>query len=134
MSWWPGIDSRRGMSLLAVGTVPGTTAYPLGHRASHVSLYRVVSGERLNLLHLTCVDGNGGDKDDGGGGRMLSLVHFQGRPLVGVRRTVRLYEMGKRQLLKKCELRGLPTVVKTLQAAGDRAYVGDMIRGVQFLR
>ena len=53
---------------------------------------------------------------------------------MGVGRTVRLYEMGKRQLLKKCKLRGLPTVVKTLQAAGDRAYVGDMMRGVQFLR
>ena len=45
-----------------------------------------------------------------------------------------LYEMGKGQLLKNCELRGLPTVVKTLQAMGNRVYVGDMMCRVQFFR
>jgi len=122
--------SRGGESLLAVGTVTGMTMHPLGHRESHVVLYRVVNGERLQLLHRTKVD-NDGDKDIG---PVLSLVHFQGRLLVGIGRTVRLYEMGKRQLLKKCELRGLPAMVKTLQAAGDRAYVGDMMQSIQFLR
>ena len=38
-----------------------------------------------------------------------------------VRQSVRRYEMGKLQLLKKCELRGLPTISKSLQAAGDRS-------------
>jgi splicing factor 3B subunit 3 len=75
-------------------------------------------------LHRTKVDD----------GPVLSLVHFQGRLLVGIGQTVRLYEMGKRQLLKKCELRGMPTMVKTLQAAGDRAFVGDMMQSMQFIR
>ena len=39
--------SRGGESLLAVGTVTGKIAHPLGHRESHVALYRVVNGERL---------------------------------------------------------------------------------------
>ena len=116
--------SRGGESLLAVGTVTGMTMHPLGHKESHVVLYRVVNGERLQLLHRTKVDD----------GPVLSLVHFQGRLLVGVGQIVRLYEMGKRQLLKKCELRGFPTMVKTLQAAGDRAFVGDMMQSVQFIR
>ena len=116
--------SRGGESLLAVGTVTGMTMHPLGHKESHVVLYRVVNGERLQLLHRTKVDD----------GPVLSLVHFQGRLLVGIGKTVRLYEMGKRQLLKKCELRGFPTMVKTLQAAGDRAFVGDMMQSVQFIR
>ena len=51
------------------------------------------------------------------------LVNFQGWLLLGVGRTLWLYEIRKGQLLKKCELRGLPTVVKMLQAAGNRAYV-----------
>ena len=62
------------------------------------------------LLHRTTVDD----------GPVLALAHFQGRLLVGIGKTLRLYEMGKRQLLRKCELKGLPTFVKTLQTAGDR--------------
>ena len=58
------------------------------------------------------------------------LVNFQGWLLVGIGRTMWLYEMRKRQLLKKCEVRGLPTVVKTLQAAGDRANVSNMMSDV----
>mmetsp|Transcript_26465 Transcript_26465/g.39327 ORF Transcript_26465/g.39327 Transcript_26465/m.39327 type:complete len:1065 (-) Transcript_26465:79-3273(-) len=116
--------SRGGEALLAVGTVTGMTMNPLRCSASHVVLYRVVNGERLQLLHRTKVDD----------GPVLALVHFQGRLLVGIGRTLRLYEMGKRQLLRKCELRGLPTYVKTLQAAGDRAYVGDMLQSMQFVR
>jgi len=116
--------SRGGESLLAVGTVTGMTMHPLSYKESHVVLYRVVNGERLQLLHRTKVED----------GPVLSLVHFQGRLLVGVGKIVRLYEMGKRQLLKKCELRGFPTMVKTLQAAGDRAFVGDMMQSVSFIR
>ena len=116
--------TRGGESLLAVGTVTGMTMNPLKQTASHVGLYRVVNGDRLQLLHRTTVDD----------GPVLALSHFQGRLLVGIGRTLRLYEMGKRQLLKKCELRGLPTFVKTLQTAGDRAYFGDMMRSVHMIR
>ncbi len=116
--------SRGAESLLAVGTVTGMIMHPLRHKESHIVLYRVVNGERLQLLHRTKVDD----------GPILSLVHFQGRLLVGVGCIVRLYEMGKRQLLKKCELRGFPTMVKTLQAAGDRAFVGDMMQSIHFIR
>jgi hypothetical protein len=94
--------------LLAVGTVTGMTLQPLKQTASHVVLYRVVNGDRLQLMHRTTIDD----------GPVLALAHFQGRLLVGIGKTLRLYEMGKRQLLRKCELRGLPTFVKTLQTAG----------------
>jgi len=116
--------TRGGESLLAVGTVTGMTMNPLKQIASHVVLYRVVNGDRLQLLHRTTVDD----------GPVLALSHFQGRLLVGIGRTLRLYEMGKRQLLKKCELRRLPTFVKTLQTAGDRAYFGYMMRSVHMIR
>ena len=102
--------TRGGESLLAVGTVTGMSMNPLKQTASHVILYRVVNGDRLQLLHRTTVDD----------GPVLALAHFQGRLLVGIGKTLRLYEMGKRQLLRKCELRGLPSFVKTLQTAGDR--------------
>lgn len=116
--------SRGGESLLAVGTVTSMTMLPLKQEASHVLLYRVINGERLQLLHRTKVDD----------GPVLAMAHFQGRLLVGIGNTLRLYEMGKRQLLRKCEIRGLPTMVKALQTAGDRAFVGDMLQSVQIVR
>ena len=116
--------SRGGEALLAVGTVTGMTMHPLKQSTSHILLYRVMNGERLQLLHRTEVSS----------GPVLAMAHFQGRLLVGIGSTLRLYEMGKRQLLRKCELRGLPTIVKTLQTAGDRAFVGDMIQSMQFVR
>uniref|UniRef100_A0A6S8VTF1 DNA damage-binding protein 1 n=1 Tax=Chaetoceros debilis TaxID=122233 RepID=A0A6S8VTF1_9STRA len=116
--------SRGGEALLAVGTVTGMKMHPLKHSTSHIILYRVVSGGKLQLLHRTKVSD----------GPVLALSHFQGRLLAGVGHTLRLYEMGKRQLLRKCELRGLPTMIKTLQGAGDRAYVGDLMQSMQFVR
>lgn len=107
--------TRGGESLLAVGTVTGMSLHPLKQISSHIILYRIVNGERLQLLHKTAVED----------GPVLALAHFQGRLLVGIGRTLRLYEMGKRQLLRKCELRGLPTFVKTLQTAGDRCVYAN---------
>jgi splicing factor 3B subunit 3 len=107
-----------GESLLAVGTVTGMTLHPLKQTASHVALYRIVNGERLRLLHKTTMNA----KD----GPVLAMAHFQGRLLVGLGTTLRLYEMGKRQLLRKCEIKGLPTFVKTLQTAGDRCVRIDL--------
>lgn len=116
--------SKGGEALLAVGTVTGMTMHPLKQAASHVALYRIVNGERLQLLHRTAVED----------GPVLALAHFQGRLLVGIGKTLRLYEMGKRQLLRKCELRGLPTFVKTIQTVGDRAYIGDMMQSILIVR
>lgn len=116
--------SRRGEALLAVGTVTGMTMHPMKFLSSQIVIYRVIDGGKLELLHRTVVDD----------GPVLALAHFQGKLLAGIGQTLRLYEMGKRQLLRKCELRGLPTMVKTLQAAGDRVYVGDMMQSMQFVR
>jgi splicing factor 3B subunit 3 len=116
--------SKGGESLLAVGTVTGLIVSPLKATASSVVLYRVVNADRFQLLHRTPVDD----------GPVLALAHFQGRLLVGVGSSLRLYEMGKRQLLRKCELRGLPSVVKTIQTVGDRAFIGDMMRSVLIVR
>lgn len=116
--------SRGGEALLAVGTVTGMTMHPMKFLSSQIVIYRVIDGGKFELLHRTVVDD----------GPVLALAHFQGKLLAGIGQTLRLYEMGKRQLLRKCELRGLPTMVKTLQAAGDRVYVGDMMQSMQFVR
>ena len=57
----------------------------------------------------------------------LCLIPFQGRLLAGLGRTLRLYDLGKKTLLRKCELRGgFPSAVLRMQSNGDRVFVGDM--------
>jgi splicing factor 3B subunit 3 len=116
--------SRGGEPLLAVGCVTGMSLHPMKQTESNIALYRVLNGERLQLVHRTKVDD----------GPVLSLAHFQGRLLAGIGKTLRLYEMGKRQLLRKCELRGLTTMIKSLQTAGDRAFCADMLQSIQIVR
>jgi len=116
--------SKGGEPLLAVGTVTGMSMNPLRQSASHIVLYRIVNGKQIQLLHRTTVED----------GPVLALAHFQGRLLVGIGKSLRLYEMGKRQLLRKCELRGLPTYVKTIQTVSDRAFIGDMMQSIQIIR
>lgn len=59
---------------------------------------------------------------------------LQGRLLVGVGSALRLYEMGKRKLLRKCENRNIPNLVVTISTMGDRIYVGDVAESISFLK
>jgi len=61
----------------------------------YVRLYRLVdNGRRLELVHKTAVGGIPG-----------ALAAFKGRLLVGVGPILRLYDMGKKKLLRKSEYR-----------------------------
>ena len=82
----------------------------------YLRVYRIRdSGKRLELVHRTPVGGVPG-----------ALAPFRGRLLAGVGATLRIYEAGKKKLLRKCEHRKLPTHIATLHTLGDRIYVGDL--------
>ena len=53
----------------------------------------------------------------------LALAEFHGRILVGCGRTLRIYDLGKRKLLRKAENRGFPTMITQIKTMGDRVYV-----------
>jgi splicing factor 3B subunit 3 len=72
-------------------------------------------GQRLELLHTTQVEGIPG-----------ALVAFKGRLLAGVGPVLRLYELGKKKLLRKCEYKQLPQHVAQLTVLGSRIFVGDV--------
>ena len=60
-----------------------------------IRLYRLVdNGRKLELVHKTAVGGIPG-----------ALAAFKGRLLVGVGPIVRLYDLGKKKLLRKSEYR-----------------------------
>lgn len=75
----------------------------------------------------------------------MCVAGFQGYMLVGIGKALRLYEMGKKALLRKCEnavsycrcipqklssdvdfVQGFPTCVSTINVIGARIIVGDM--------
>ena len=82
----------------------------------YIRLYRFKdNGRQLELIHKTPTGGIPG-----------ALAAFKGRLLAGVGATLRIYEAGKKKLLRKCEHRKLPTHIAALATSGDRIFVGDL--------
>ncbi|KAF2543551.1 hypothetical protein F2Q68_00032949 [Brassica cretica] len=104
-------------TLLAVGTVKGMQFWPKKRLvAGFIHIYRFVEeGRKLELLHKTQVEGV-----------PLALCQFQGRLLAGIGPVLRLYDLGKKRLLRKCENKLFPNTIISIQTYRDRIYVGDI--------
>ncbi|PSR93069.1 Pre-mRNA-splicing factor like [Actinidia chinensis var. chinensis] len=74
-----------------------------------------VEGRSLELVHKTQVDGV-----------PLALCQFQGRLLAGVGSVLRLYDLGRKRLLRKCENKLFPNTITSIHTYRDRIYVGDI--------
>ncbi|CDP21592.1 unnamed protein product [Coffea canephora] len=109
-------------TLLAVGTAKGLQYWPKrSFDAGYIHIYRFKEdGKVLELLHKTQVEGI-----------PLALCQFQGRLLAGIGSVLRLYDLGKRRLLRKCENKLFPNTITSIHTYRDRIYVGD-IQEVQF--
>jgi splicing factor 3B subunit 3 len=134
-----------------VGVVQGLSFHPRKYKSCSIHAYQVVEAPRavndvlgsavssasnssssfpttkrfrLELVHKTPVED-----------LPLALSAFQGRLLVGVGRTLRLYDMGKKRLLRKCELKNaFPTGVQNIQTSLDRAVVSDQQESLHFVK
>ncbi|TYJ57480.1 pre-mRNA-splicing factor RSE1 [Cryptococcus floricola] len=105
-----------GLPYLVVGTGVKTTLQPKGCANGWLRVYEIRDeGRSLNFLHKTKTDDV-----------PLAMAGFQGFLLVGVGKSLRLYEMGKKALLRKCENNGFPTAVATINVQNARIIVGDM--------
>lgn len=105
-----------------VGVVKGWCLKTQGFEACYLDTYRLspldgvdVRHACLTLVHRTVVDA------------LPSALHtFHGRVLVGVGKLLRLYDLGKRKLLKKCENRHLPNTIVSITSMGHRIVVSDL--------
>ncbi|GLC59841.1 hypothetical protein PLESTB_001541500 [Pleodorina starrii] len=111
--------------LLVVGCAKGLRYMPTDCEAAYIRVYRLVDGgKRLELVHKTVVDG----------GVPGALCGLKGRLLAGVGPTLRLYDMGKKKLLRKCEYNRLPHQIMTITVQGPRIFVGDAQESVHLMR
>lgn len=64
----------------------------------------------------------------------LAELRGFGRLLVGVGKSLRMYDLGKKKLLKKCENRNFPNFITGLHTMGDRIYVSDILDSVLLVK
>jgi len=104
--------------MLAVGTAKDYQLNPPKCGAGFIRMYRFVEEDEqltLELVHKTPVTE-----------APLAMAAHANKLLVGLGKFLRVYDLGKRKMLRKCENKNFPTCVKSLLTMGDRIYAGDM--------
>jgi splicing factor 3B subunit 3 len=106
-------------SYIVVGTAVGMTLQPRKAQQYFLRTYQLNESMELSLVHCTAVEE-----------MPLCLAPFRGCLLAGVGTVLRMYDLGLKQLLVKCEARGFPSAVARVDSHGDRVFVGDMSESV----
>ncbi|KAF8331909.1 CPSF A subunit region-domain-containing protein [Cantharellus anzutake] len=100
---------------LVIGTARDTFLAPRSCSTGVLRTYRLLDeGRTLEFLHETEVDDV-----------PTALVGFRGRLLAGVGKALRIYDIGKKKLLRKCENKSFASAIMTLNTQGYRIIVGD---------
>lgn len=101
---------------LIVGTVKDMQISPPKCPMAFLRVYKFVANDtQLKLVHKTPVEKP-----------PLAMACFQRRLIVGVGQFLRIYDMGKKKLLRKCENKQFPTAVQAIHVMADRLFVSDM--------
>jgi len=80
-------------------------------------------GNELELLHRTSCEHI-----------PRSMCAFQDRLVIGMGRVLRVYDLGKKKLLRKCESKQVPNLVSTISSASNRLFVGDVQESFTFMK
>ncbi|KJP88718.1 hypothetical protein AK88_01599 [Plasmodium fragile] len=104
---------------LIVGT---TTNLSLKNRTPPAAALRVYTYDinyKLNLLHITPVED-----------QPFCFCPFNGRLLAAIGNKLRIYALGKKKLLKKCEYKDIPEAIISIKVSGDRIFASDIRESV----
>jgi len=121
-------SARGDLKFLIVGTARDYQLQTRQCSGGYLHVYLVSStvgeeGDRLEFLHKTAIDDIPG-----------AMTAFNGKLLVGVGNLLRLYELGKKKLLRKCETKAIPNFVVKIDTMGLRIIVSDVQESFHFLR
>lgn len=109
---------------LLVGIAKDLHLNPRQSNGGTVHTYQIQEeGRHLELMHVTPVEEV-----------PQAICAFQGRVLISCGKLLRIYEMGKKKLLRKCENKHFPNYIVNLHAVGSRVYVADVQESIFFVR
>jgi len=116
--------NKQGELFLCVGTAKDLNFEPRRMCSEgFLHVYRLIEGgSKFQLQHKTSVNDIPG-----------SLCEYNGRLLVGVGPILRIYELGKRKLLRKCESKKLPNHIVSIWNSEDKIIVGDIQHSYHFV-
>ncbi|MCJ1340592.1 pre-mRNA-splicing factor rse1, partial [Bachmanniomyces sp. S44760] len=110
-------------TFLVVGTAKDLVVAPRSYSAGFIHVFRFQEeGKELEFIHKTKVEEP-----------PMALLSFQGRLLAGIGRDLRIYDLGMKQLLRKCQAQVVPNLVVGLQTQGSRIIVSDVQESVVFV-
>jgi len=118
------LRERGSEAFIIVGTVKDMTLHPRQFSAAFLHVYQFANNNTtLELVHKTQVEDV-----------PTAIAAFGGRVLVGVGKTLRIYEMGQKKLLRKAELKGLPTLIQSVHVvSATRIVIGDLAESFHFV-
>lgn len=109
-------------TFLVVGTAKDMVVSPRSFSAGFLHVYRFhEEGKELEFIHKTKVEQP-----------PLALLGFQGRLLAGIGPDLRIYDLGMRQMLRKCQATVTANLVVGLQTQGSRIIASDVQESVTY--
>ncbi|PVD21138.1 hypothetical protein C0Q70_19304 [Pomacea canaliculata] len=109
---------------LIVGIARDLVLAPRSLTGGLLHTYKVTEGgSKLELLHITHVEDVPG-----------AISAFQGRVMIGVGKYLRIYDLGKKKLLRKCENKHVPNFIVSIHTSGHRVVVADVQDSFHFVR
>ncbi|XP_069113923.1 splicing factor 3B subunit 3 [Argopecten irradians] len=115
--------SRGDDVFVLVGVVKDLVLNPRSLGGGYVYTYQLRDGEKLEFLHKTSMEDMPG-----------AIAPFQGRALIGVGKYLRIYDIGKKKLLRKCENKHVPNFIVSIHTLGNRVVVADVQESFHFVR
>ena len=115
--------ARDDTMFLVVGSAVGAKLTSQSFSAAYLKVYSISDdGFTLTFMHKTPVDNI-----------PLAVIEFQGRLLAGVGPNLRIYEIGLKRLLRKCENRSCPNSIVSLHTQGSRIIAADVQESVFYI-
>ncbi|KUL89482.1 hypothetical protein ZTR_04439 [Talaromyces verruculosus] len=115
--------SQDNETFLVVGTGKDVVTYPRSFSAGFIHIYRFQEdGRELEFIHKTKIEEP-----------PLALLAFQGRLLAGIGKNLRIYDLGMKQMLRKCQVEAVPNLIVGLQTQGSRIIVSDVQESVTYV-
>lgn len=110
-------------TFLVLGTAKDMNFSPLSSSGGYLHIYRFQEdGKELEFIHKTKVEEP-----------PLALIGFQGRLVAGVGPFLRIYDLGMKQLLRKCQSPVTAKTIVGLQTQGSRIIVSDVRESVTYV-